>query len=133
MDDDEIRQLFTGYGHEPLFVEGDDPALMHRQMAAVLNRAIENIRAIQQTARDGCKTCDRTKRPMIVLRSPKGWTGPKEVDGLKVKGFWRAHQVPIANPRGIPSIWSCSTNGCAAINPRRCSTTPAACSGNCRL
>ena len=102
MDDDEIRQLFTGYGHEPLFVEGDDPRLMHRQMADVLKQAIERIRAIQRTARDGRKTSDRPKWPMIVLRSPKGWTGPKEVDGLKVEGFWRAHQVPIANPRGNP-------------------------------
>ena len=102
MDDDEIRQLFTGYGHEPLFVEGDDPRLMHRQMADVLKQAIERIRAIQRTARDGRKTSDRPKWPMIVLRSPKGWTGPKEVDGLKVEGFWRAHQVPIAKPRGNP-------------------------------
>ena len=102
MDDDEIRQLFAGYGHEPLFVEGDAPGLMHRQMAEVLNRAIESIRAIQRNARDGRKTSDRPKWPMIVLRSPKGWTGPKEVDGLKVEGFWRAHQVPIANPRGNP-------------------------------
>ena len=102
MDDEEIRQLFTGYGHEPLFVEGDEPRLMHRQMADVLKQAIESIRAIQRTARDGRKTSERPKWPMIVLRSPKGWTGPKEVDGLKVEGFWRAHQVPIANPRGNP-------------------------------
>ena len=102
MDDDEIRQLFAGYGHEPLFVEGDAPGLMHRQMAEVLNRAIESIRSIQRNARDGRTTSDRPKWPMIVLRSPKGWTGPKEVDGLKVEGFWRAHQVPIANPRGNP-------------------------------
>jgi xylulose-5-phosphate/fructose-6-phosphate phosphoketolase len=100
MDDEEIRQLFTGYGHTPLFVEGDDPALMHRQMADVMKQAVESIRSIQQAARDGRKTTDRPAWPMIVLRSPKGWTGPKEVDGLKVEGFWRAHQVPIANPRG---------------------------------
>src|SRR5437660_1626636 len=102
MDDDEIRLLFAGYGHEPLFVKGDEPQLMHRRMAEVLNRAIESIRAIQRNARDGRKTSERPKWPMIVLRSPKGWTGPKEVDGLKVEGFWRAHQVPIANPRGNP-------------------------------
>src|SRR6059036_370789 len=71
MDDEEIRQLFTGYGHEPLFVEGDEPRLMHRQMAAVLKQAIESIRAIQRTARDGRKTNDRPKSPMFVLRSPK--------------------------------------------------------------
>ena len=102
MEDEEIRQLFTGYGHTPLFVEGDEPALMHRQMADVMKQAVESIRSIQQAARDGRKTTDRPAWPMIVLRSPKGWTGPKEVDGLKVEGFWRAHQVPIANPRGNP-------------------------------
>ncbi|XSC45347.1 phosphoketolase family protein [Bradyrhizobium sp. RDT10] len=102
MDDEEIRQLFAGYGHEPLFVEGDEPRLMHRQMAWVLDRAIESIHAIQRAARDGRKTSDRPTWPMIVLRSPKGWTGPKEVDGLKVEGFWRAHQVPIPDPRGNP-------------------------------
>ena len=100
MSDDEIRSLFVGYGHEPLFVEGSDPRLMHRLMADTLETALQSIRAIQKTARDGRATSDRPKWPMIVLRSPKGWTGPKEVDGLKVEGFWRAHQVPIANPRG---------------------------------
>ena len=103
MSDDEVRNLFLGYGHEPLFVEGDDPATMHRLMAAALDSALDKIRAIQTAARDGRATSERPKWPMIVLRSPKGWTGPKEVDGLKVEGFWRAHQVPIANPRGNPN------------------------------
>jgi xylulose-5-phosphate/fructose-6-phosphate phosphoketolase len=102
MCDEEIRQLFTGYGHTPLFVEGDEPMQMHRQMADAMKQAIESIRAIQRTAHNGRKTIDRPKWPMIVLRSPKGWTGPKEVDGLKIEGFWRAHQVPIANPQGNP-------------------------------
>jgi xylulose-5-phosphate/fructose-6-phosphate phosphoketolase len=102
MSDDEIRHLFHGYGHEPMFVEGSDPAMMHPLMAHTLERAIDRIRAIQASARDGRATVDRPKWPMIVMRSPKGWTGPKEVDGLKVEGFWRAHQVPIANPRGNP-------------------------------
>jgi xylulose-5-phosphate/fructose-6-phosphate phosphoketolase len=102
MSDDEVRNLFLGYGHEPLFVEGDDPATMHRLMAAMLDTAFDKIRANQTAARDGRATSVRPKWPMIVLRSPKGWTGPKEVDGLKVEGFWRAHQVPIANPRGNP-------------------------------
>lgn len=102
MDDREIQQLFLGYGHAPLFVGGDEPKLMHRQMADAMKQAIESIRAIQRTARDGRKTTAPPKWPMIVLRSPKGWTGPKEVDGLKVEGFWRAHQVPIANPHGNP-------------------------------
>ena len=102
MSDEEIRHLFIGYGHEPLFVEGSDPKAMHRLMADTLEKALESIRAIQTAARDGRTTTERPKWPMIVLRSPKGWTGPKEVDGLKVEGFWRAHQVPIADPRGNP-------------------------------
>src|ERR1700726_1480868 len=103
MSDDEVRNLFLGYGHEALFVEGDDPAAMHRLMAATLDTALDKIHAIQTAARDGRARSMRPKWPMIVLRSPKGWTGPKEVDGLKVEGFWRAHQVPIANPRGNPN------------------------------
>jgi xylulose-5-phosphate/fructose-6-phosphate phosphoketolase len=100
--DDEIRSLFIGYGYEPLFVDGDDPQVMHRLMADALDVALASIRSIQQSARHNSAGFHRPKWPMIVLRSPKGWTGPKEVDGLKVEGFWRAHQVPIANPRGNP-------------------------------
>jgi xylulose-5-phosphate/fructose-6-phosphate phosphoketolase len=100
MRDEEIRHLFQGYGHEPIFVEGDEPRAMHRRMADALDVALASIRSIQQTARQPGTTIHRPNWPMIVLRSPKGWTGPKEVDGLKVEGFWRAHQVPIANPRG---------------------------------
>src|SRR6202022_1599345 len=103
MGDDEIRGLLPGYGHEPLFVEGSEPEMMHRLMADTLQTALQSIQAIQKTARDGRNACYRPKEPVIVLRSPKGWTGPKEVDGLKVEGFWRAHQVPIANPRGNAS------------------------------
>jgi xylulose-5-phosphate/fructose-6-phosphate phosphoketolase len=102
MGDEEIKHLFLGYGHEPLFVEGDDPQKMHRLMADSLETAFDRIRAIQRTAREGNAIGPRPAWPMIVLRSPKGWTGPKEVDGLKVEGFWRAHQVPIADPRGNP-------------------------------
>ncbi|RWA75402.1 MAG: phosphoketolase family protein [Mesorhizobium sp.] len=94
---DELRSLFVGYGYEPLFVEGDEPRAMHRQMAATLDEAMRKIRAIQETARNGTDRQDRRAVwPMIVLRSPKGWTGPKTVDGLKTEGFWRAHQVPLA-------------------------------------
>ena len=101
MSDEEVRHLFSGYGHEPLFVEGEDPKAMHRLMADAVDVALASIRSIQHNARahGGLR---RPKWPMIVLRSPKGWTGPKEVDGLKVEGFWRAHQVPITNPRGNP-------------------------------
>ncbi|TKD38230.1 MAG: phosphoketolase, partial [Mesorhizobium sp.] len=92
--EDELRSLFVGYGYEPLFVEGDDPAAMHERMAAVLDAAMERIRAIQQSARSGqARDAGRPVWPMIILRSPKGWTGPKEVDGLKTEGFWRSHQV----------------------------------------
>ena len=103
MPDSEIRDLFRGFGHEPLFVEGDDPKLMHQAMADALDVALASIRSIQQHARDGRKSVARPRWPMIVLRSPKGWTGPKEVDGKKVEGFWRAHQVPVAGCRENPA------------------------------
>jgi xylulose-5-phosphate/fructose-6-phosphate phosphoketolase len=102
MTDGELRNLFVGYGYEPLFVEGDDPQTMHRLMADALDVALASIRSIQQNARHKTVAFHRPRWPMIVLRSPKGWTGPKQVDGLKVEGFWRAHQVPIANPRSNP-------------------------------
>ncbi len=97
LDDDELRQLFTGYGYEPVFVEGEDPMPMHRAMAQALDRCFDRIAAIQAAARGGAD--ERPRWPMIVLRSPKGWTGPKEVDGKKVEGFWRAHQVPVSAAR----------------------------------
>lgn len=103
MRDAEICDLFRGFGHEPLFVEGDDPKLMHQAMADALDVAFASIRSIQQHARDGRKSVERPRWPMIVLRSPKGWTGPKEVDGKKVEGFWRAHQVPVASCRENPA------------------------------
>ncbi|QEN85252.1 phosphoketolase family protein [Labrys sp. KNU-23] len=93
--DDEIRKLFEGLGHEVLFVEGSEPALMHQAMAGAFDQAFARIRTIQEAARTNGKT-ERPRWPMIVLRSPKGWTGPKEVDGLKVEGFWRSHQVPLS-------------------------------------
>ena len=93
---EELRDLFKGYGWTPYFVEGDEPKAMHQQMAAVLEDCVLEIRRIQQEARAGGKV-SRARWPMIVFRSPKGWTGPKEVDGHKVEGFWRAHQVPLAS------------------------------------
>jgi xylulose-5-phosphate/fructose-6-phosphate phosphoketolase len=93
--EDELRALFIGYGYEPLFVEGHDPAVMHERMATVLDEAMDKIHDIQTAARGTGQTA-RPKWPMIVLRSPKGWTGPKEVDGLKTEGFWRSHQVPLS-------------------------------------
>ncbi|NKK67020.1 phosphoketolase [Rhizobium leguminosarum bv. viciae] len=96
---EDLQSLFEGYGYEPFFVEGHEPRDMHQQMAATFDRVFDRIREIQEEARKG-KAPDICPRwPMIVLRSPKGWTGPKEVDGKKVEGFWRAHQVPVSNCR----------------------------------
>jgi xylulose-5-phosphate/fructose-6-phosphate phosphoketolase len=93
---DELRALLVGYGHEPYFVEGDDPETMHQLMAETLDQVLVDIRAIQRRARDGSPTTERPRWPMIVLRTPKGWTGPREVDGVQVEGTFRAHQVPLA-------------------------------------
>ena len=97
----QLEQLFLGMGYQPHFVEGDDPALLHPRMAAVLERAIVEIRAIQQRARAG-RPEGHPKWPMLVLRTPKGWTGPKVVDGKPVEDTWRSHQVPIEDPRTDP-------------------------------
>ena len=92
---EELEHLFLGYGYTPYFVEGSDPATMHQQMAATLDTIIAEIRALQHTART-TGIPERPRWPMIVLRTPKGWTGPAEVDGLKTEGSWRSHQVPLA-------------------------------------
>jgi xylulose-5-phosphate/fructose-6-phosphate phosphoketolase len=98
----ELEALMVGYGYRPYFVEGDDPALMHQRMAAALEQAITEIREHQRLARETNKV-SRPQWPMIVLRSPKGWTGPKEIKGHKVEGSWRSHQVPFADVRGNPA------------------------------
>ncbi len=95
---EELRALMEGYGHHAHVVEGDDPALVHQQMAAVMDTVIEEIHAIQRAAREGGAT-ERPRWPMIVLRTPKGWTGPKEIDGKQVEGTWRSHQVPMSEVR----------------------------------
>jgi len=94
--DDDLQQLFRGYGYEPLFVSGHEPEKMHQQMAETLEQAFERIAAYQQAARAGGEQEGIPRWPMIIMRSPKGWTGPQEVDGKKVEDFWRAHQVPVA-------------------------------------
>ena len=99
---EELEDLFKGYGWTPHFVEGHDPEVMHQKMAATLEDCYHEIRRIQEEARTK-GNADRAHWPMIVLRSPKGWTGPKEVDGHKVEGFWRAHQVPLAMVRENPA------------------------------
>jgi xylulose-5-phosphate/fructose-6-phosphate phosphoketolase len=91
---DELDALMTGYGHRAWFVEGDEPKAMHQTMAAALDEIVADIRRIQDDARAGSR--ERPRWPMIVLRTPKGWTGPAEVDGIQVEGTWRAHQVPLA-------------------------------------
>jgi xylulose-5-phosphate/fructose-6-phosphate phosphoketolase len=93
---DELAALMRGYGWEPHFVEGDDPAAMHRLMATTLDTVVDEIRRIQSIARSKTDS-SRPAWPMIVLRSPKGWTGPREVDGLPIEGTWRSHQVPFGN------------------------------------
>ena len=99
---EELENLFKGYGWKPHFVEGEDPSSMHQKMAATLEQCVLDIRNIQQEARrNGVAT--RARWPMIVLRTPKGWTGPKKVDGHKVEGFWRAHQVPLAGMHDNPA------------------------------
>ena len=98
---DELEDLFRGYGWTPYFVEGDDPNTMHQKMAATMERCVLQIREIQAQARNG-GAVTRARWPMLILRTPKGWTGPKEVDGKKVEGYWRAHQVPLSGLHGNP-------------------------------
>ncbi|HUB26906.1 MAG TPA: phosphoketolase family protein, partial [Tepidisphaeraceae bacterium] len=98
---DELRKLMEGYGWTPYFVEGHEPAAMHQAMAATLDEAIDQIKRIQAEAR-GKGNATRPSWPMIVLATPKGWTGPKEIDGLPVEGTFRSHQVPLSDPAENP-------------------------------
>jgi xylulose-5-phosphate/fructose-6-phosphate phosphoketolase len=100
---EELDQLLRGYGYTPHFVEGDQPERMHQLMATTLDRVIAEIKQIQNDARSRKDGVDRPRWPMIVLRTPKGWTGPKEVDGKKTEGFWRSHQVPLAEMHENPA------------------------------
>ena len=92
---EELESLFVGYGYKPYWVEGSDPADVHQQMAGTMDAAIADIKRIQQDARENGNT-ERPAWPMIVMKTPKGWTGPKEVDGQKTEDYWRSHQVPMA-------------------------------------
>ena len=98
----ELENLLSGCGWTPYFVEGSDPLSMHQAMAATLDRCVQDIRAAQRTARDS-GVAQRPRWPMIVLRTPKGWTAPAQIDGHKLEGFWRAHQVPITDPKSNPA------------------------------
>jgi xylulose-5-phosphate/fructose-6-phosphate phosphoketolase len=99
---EELQALFIGYGYQPYFVEGSDPDVMHQKMAATLEAVVDKIHSIQETARSS-KNPARPRWPMIVLRAPKGWTGPKEIDGHKAEGSWRSHQVPFSDVRENPA------------------------------
>jgi xylulose-5-phosphate/fructose-6-phosphate phosphoketolase len=96
IDRQELTELLEGYGHTPLFVEGDDPPRVHQLMAAALDRALDQIRQHQLRARAGGPP-ERPRWPAIVLVTPKGWTGPKFVDGLQIEGSYRSHQVPFSS------------------------------------
>jgi xylulose-5-phosphate/fructose-6-phosphate phosphoketolase len=104
--EDELRSLLEGYGHAPRFVAGDDPEAVHQELAATLDSVLDEIAAIQERARAG--DTERPRWPMIVLRTPKGWTGPKEVDGKPAEGTFRSHQVPLAkladNPEHLSAL-----------------------------
>jgi xylulose-5-phosphate/fructose-6-phosphate phosphoketolase len=103
MRDDEVTKFFEGYGWKPYFVEGDDPEKMHQLMAATMDTVIEEIKEIQADARKvGEDKVNRPNWPAIVMRTPKGWTGPKVVDGKQVEGTWRAHQVPLSEIQTNP-------------------------------
>ena len=98
----ELESLMKGYGWKPYFVEGSDPDEMHQKMASVMEQCVLEIKAIQKAARAEDAYAERPCWPMVVLRSPKGWTGPKQVDGHQVEGSWRAHQIPILDPKTKP-------------------------------
>ncbi len=104
---EDLDSLFRGYGWKPYVVEGDDPALMHKKMASAMEQCVLEIRAIQQKARNGDTEAvggaERPRWPMIILRTPKGWTCPKEIDGHKLEGSWRSHQMPITDPLTNPA------------------------------
>jgi xylulose-5-phosphate/fructose-6-phosphate phosphoketolase len=119
---DELMALLEGYGHRPYLVSGDDPARVHQDLAAALDDAVSEIARIQRDARQHGNT-RRPRWPLIVLATPKGWTGPKEVDGLPTEGTWRSHQVPLAKIADDPEHCVSSRTGCGATGRRSCSTT----------
>ncbi len=102
MPEEQLDMLLRGLGHEPIHVAGHEPAAVHRALAAAMDTALDRVAAIQRAARHGGTPQTETAWPMIVLRTPKGWTGPAEVDGTPVEGTWRAHQVPLAGVRENP-------------------------------
>ena len=119
---EELENLFRGYGWTPYFVEGSDPDSMHQAMAATVEHCVSEIRKVQQEARSS-GVAKRPRWPMIVMRTPKGWSAPEEVDGHRLEGFWRAHQVPLADVKKNPERTSkFSKTGCGDKSRRNCST-----------
>ncbi len=98
----ELTSLFIGYGYEPIIVEGSDPGLVHPAMAKALDYCFDKIANIKKIAAETDGVLDRPVWPMIIMRTPKGWTGPKVVDGLKIEGSSRSHQVPMSSPSENP-------------------------------
>ncbi|MBI5194103.1 MAG: phosphoketolase family protein [Nitrospirae bacterium] len=113
---EELENLFVGYGYKPYFVEGSEPAEMHQKMAATLDTIIAEIKNIQHEARTN-GNISRPRWPMIILRSPKGWTGPKEVDGKKAEGYWRSHQVPFSDMASKPAHLTLLENWMKSYKP----------------
>lgn len=113
---EELENLFIGYGYKPYFVEGSVVDEMHQKMAATLDTIIAEIKGIQHEARTNGK-CSRPRWPMIILRSPKGWTGPKEVDGKKAEGYWRSHQVPFSDMATNPGHLTLLENWMKSYKP----------------
>lgn len=120
--EDDLRKMLEGFGHLPYFIEGDEPREMHREMARILDEALAEIDRIQQPARRG-DADGRPRWPMIVLRTPKGWTGPKKVGGVRVEGTHRSHQVPSGTSATIPTSSPLSNPGCGATVPTSSSTS----------
>ena len=116
--DDELRDLFAGYGYAPRVLEGDAPPKMHQGMATVLEEMLHDIRAIQRHAR-GEQNVKRPRWPLLIFRSPKGWTGPKEVDGKPVENTWRSHQVPVADVATNPEHLKILENWMRSYEPEK--------------
>ena len=116
--DEDLRRIIEGHGYDVHFVEGSNPHYVHEEFATTLDRCYRSIRAIQERARRAGRTDDDLRWPAIVLRTPKGWTGPKEQDGLPIEGTFRAHQVPLTGVRTTRHIYALSRSGCAAINQK---------------
>jgi len=126
----EIESLMRGYGYEPFTLQGNDPAVMHQQAAAVFDTMLDRIAAIQKAAREAMakgETIERPAWPMLIMRTPKGWTGPKFVDGKPVENTWRPIRFRCPSFSKSRITWPCSMRGCTATNPKSFSTRRVTC------